>query len=163
MSSWSGDLLRGAIAGGVAVWIMDLVTTGFQSSQSPASLAREKAAAVDGQSSLTNLVNRVAHGVGVDLDTATRSQAVQVVHYALGVVPGALYGAMRGRIPIVGAGRGVLYGASIWAGNDEVLNAKLGLSGPIEAYPWETHVRGLVGHLVLGMVTDAGIDVLGGG
>ena len=38
----------------------------------------------------------------------------------------------------------------------------VGLSAEPDAYPPETHLRGLVGHLVLGAVTSSGIDALGG-
>jgi hypothetical protein len=56
----------------------------------------------------------------------------------------------------------MVYGFLLWAINDEYLATRLGIAAPPEAYPPETHLRGLVGHLVLGVVTDTGIDVLGG-
>ena len=46
--------------------------------------------------------------------------------------------------------------------NDEFLNTRLGLAAPFGAYPIETHLRGLVGHLVLGVATDTTIELLGG-
>jgi hypothetical protein len=46
--------------------------------------------------------------------------------------------------------------------NDEYLNTRLGLAGPPEAYPAEAHLRGLVGHVVLGSITNSGIEALGG-
>jgi hypothetical protein len=46
--------------------------------------------------------------------------------------------------------------------NDEVLNTWLGLAGAFDAYPAETHWRGLVGHVVLGITTDATVTALGG-
>lgn len=141
---------------------MDLVTTGLQSSQTKASAVAEKAASPNGKSSLDNLVDRVAAATGMELTKEGRARAVQAVHYALGIIPGALYGGTRGRLPLVGTGRGAAYGAALWALNDEWLNAELGLSGPIASYPLDTHVRGAVGHLALGIVTDAGVDILGG-
>ena len=51
---------------------------------------------------------------------------------------------------------------AVWAVNDEYLNTRLGLAGPFAAYPIETHFRGLVGHVVLGVATDTGISLLGG-
>jgi hypothetical protein len=59
-------------------------------------------------------------------------------------------------------GRGLLFGTFLWAVNDELLNARLGLSGPPTAYPLMTHVRGLIGHVVLGMGTEIGIGILAG-
>ncbi|MDQ3126991.1 MAG: DUF1440 domain-containing protein [Chloroflexota bacterium] len=159
---WWLDAVRGGIAGGLAVAAMDVVTTGLQASQSEASAAAEKAVQPNGKSSVANLVDRVADAAGVDPDNATREQAAQVVHYALGVVPGALYGIARSRLPLVGAASGLLYGAGLWALNDEYANSALGLAAPFDAYPIDTHVRGALGHFALGLVTDTGIDLLGG-
>ena len=69
---------------------------------------------------------------------------------------------LRNRLPLVGAGRGILFGLTLFAVNDELMNTALGLAGPPGAYPLETHWRGLVGHVVLGVATDAGVSVLGG-
>src|SRR5215217_3355541 len=96
---------------------------------------------------------------GRSLSNVQRSTLTQAVHFGLGVGPGVLYSALRRRIPFVGGGRGLVYGLLLWAVNDEYLNTRLGLAGPADAYPVETHWRGLVGHVVLGMATDSGIDV----
>jgi len=159
--SWWRDAVRGAIAGALATWFMDLVTTGVQASQSGQDAARELAARPNGQSSTANLVDLLVDRLDLDVDESTRSTAAQVAHYALGVAPGAAYGVLRSRLPAVGAWRGVLYGLAIFALNDEWMNAALDLSGPPDAYPASSHLRGAVGHLALGLVTDAGLDVLG--
>lgn len=157
-----GDILRGAVAGGVATWVMDQVTTGMLASQPPDVTEREEAARPNGQSALENLVDMVAATLDIELAPDTRATVTRAAHYALGVVPGAKYGLVRRRVPFVGAGRGLLYGFLLWAILDEYLATRLGIAAAPEAYPPETHLRGLVGHLVLGVVTDAGIDVLGG-
>jgi uncharacterized membrane protein YagU involved in acid resistance len=155
-----GDLVCGAIAGAAATWMMDLVTTGMLQQQPADATERENEARPNGQSSLANLVDRIDSAAGLELDAGTKSSASQLAHYALGVVPGALYAAVRRRLPLVGSLRGLIYGATLWAVNDEYVNARLGLSAPWSAYPTETHVRGLVGHLVLGASTDTVLDVL---
>jgi uncharacterized membrane protein YagU involved in acid resistance len=43
---------------------------------------------------------------------------------------------------------------------DELLKPLLGLIPGPTRYPWQTHARGLIGHLVLGAVTDTVFDVL---
>ncbi len=82
------------------------------------------------------------------------------MHYALGIVPGALYGSLRGRLAGIGAGRGLLYGAGLFLVNDEILAPVLGLASGPTAYPLQAHARGLVSHLVLGAATDTVLDVL---
>ena len=156
------DLIRGGMAGGAATWVMDQVTTAMLSAQEPDVTAREEAARPNGKSAVGNLVDRVGETLGVDLNEQQRGTATQVIHFGLGVAPGALFAVLRRRVPLIGWGGGLAYGALLWALNDEYANTKLGLAAQPEAYPSETHLRGLVGHLVLGSVTNSGIDALGG-
>ncbi len=44
--------------------------------------------------------------------------------------------------------------------NDEIGARLLGIAGPQRDYPWPAHLRGLVGHVVLGMVTEATLDAI---
>jgi hypothetical protein len=155
------DLIRGAIAGALGTWVMDLVTTGVVEQQPKSVAAREARARPNGKSSVANLVDRLATWTGVDIPEEHRPLVEQAVHFGLGVVPGAIYATMR-RAPMAGATRGVALGLLLWALNDEYLNTKLGLAGPFDAYPPETHLRGLVGHVALGITTDTTIDLLGG-
>ena len=154
------SLVAGAVAGTAATWLMDAVTTAVQKLQPPVDAEHERTAWPNGQPSVVNLVDLVADRLAVRLDERTRPTAASVAHYALGAVPGAAYAVFRDRLPALGAGHGLLYGALLWAVNDEYLNARLGLSAPPAAYPLMTHVRGLIGHLALGVGTDVGIDIL---
>lgn len=154
-------VVRGAVSGGVATWLMDVVTTAVQRRQSTADEEREAAARPHGQSSVMNLVDLMSARVGVRLDQSSREVAANVTHYALGAIPGAAYALLRDRVPALGFGRGLLFGAILWGVNDELLNTALGLAGPPDAYPASSHVRGLIGHLVLGVGTDVGIELTG--
>ena len=160
--TWLADAGRGAVAGAVGTWLMDLVTTGLLEGQSPETTQREEAARPNGKGSVENLVDRLERTYGRPLSETQRSVLAQGIHFGLGIGPGAVYGVLRHRVPFLGAGRGLVYGLLLWAVNDEYANTALGLAGPFSAYPLETHARGLVGHVVLGMATDSGIAVLGG-
>ena len=157
-----GDAIRGALAGGAGTWVMDQVTTGMMSGQDPAITAREEAARPNGKGAVDNLVDRLANLLGVTPTDEQHARAAEAIHWGLGVLPGALYAVVRRRVPPLGWGGGLAFGALLWALNDEYANPRLGLAAAPEAYPPETHLRGLVGHLVLGVVTDSGIDALGG-
>jgi hypothetical protein len=161
-SSWLVDAARGAIAGAVATWLMDLVTTGLYDAQSDEVNQREQAAQPNGKGSVENLLDRIETETGFAVDAEQRPMVLQAMHYGLGIGPGAVYGILRNRLPLVGAARGLLFGLVLFALNDEYMNMKLGLAGPIEAYPVETHWRGLVGHITLGVATDTTIELLGG-
>lgn len=156
------DALRGAIAGAAATWCMDLITTAMYEAQAPEVTERELAARPNGKSSVANLVDRVEAETGLVVPAERRPQVEYAIHYALGILPGAFYGVVRRYMPFVRLGRGLAYGLILFVVNDEYLNTRLGLAGPIEAYPPETHLRGLVGHAVLGVTTETGIQLLGG-
>ena len=156
-----GKMLRGAVAGAMATWLMDLVTTGMLTAQSEEVTQRENAAQPDGKTSVANLVGRLDALLGLDLDEQGEGRAASGIHYGLGVVPGALYSMLRGHGSI-SVGRGAIYGLLLWLVNDEWLNARLRLSAPMGAYPIQTHMRGAAGHVVLGVATEVGIGILGG-
>jgi hypothetical protein len=153
-------LVRGAIAGATATWVMDQVTTSMYNAQPTEVTAREGTAHPNGRSSVGNMVARLEEATGFELDEDLRATTEQAIHYALGAVPGAIYVALRRHLPFLGVGNGLIYGTVLFLVNDEWLNPALGLSAPASAYPVESHVRGLVGHLVLGAATDSISKVL---
>ena len=154
-----GDAIRGGMAGGAATWVMDQVTTGMLQQQSAAESEREAAARPGGQSPDMNVVDRLGQRLGLDLDERTRSMAASLIHYGLGVVPGALYAVLHDRVPVLGGGRGLAYGLLLFLVNDELLGPAMGVAGPARAYPASSHARGLVGHAVLGVATDVAVAV----
>ena len=156
------DAVRGAIAGAAATWCMDRITTAMYEVQAPEVTKQEEAARPNGKSSVTNLVDRIEAETGLVIPADRRPQIENAIHYGLGIVPGAMYGVMRRYVPFARFGRGLAYGLVLFVVNDEFLNTKLGLAGPVAAYPPEAHFRGLVGHAVLGVGTETGIQLLGG-
>jgi hypothetical protein len=156
------DAVRGALAGAAATWLMDLVTTGMYAVQPAEVTERERAAQPGGKGSVANLVDRVEVATGLKVPVERRPLLENAVHYALGIVPGAIYGVVRRFVPFARLRRGLAYGLVLFAVNDEYLNTRLGLAGPTETYPPETHLRGLAGHAVLGVATETGIQALGG-
>ena len=156
------DAIRGALAGAAATYLMDLVTTGIYEAQPAEATKLEAIGRPNGKGAVTNMVDRFETESGIAIPLERRPLVENVVHYALGVVPGALYGVIRRWIPFARLGRGLAYGLATFVVNDEYLNTKLGFAGPIEAYPPEAHLRGLAGHAVLGVATETGIQLLGG-
>jgi hypothetical protein len=154
-------LVRGALAGAAATWLMDRATTLLYEVQAPEVTEQETAARPNGKSSVTNMIDRFEAQTGVVVPAERRPLVENLVHYALGAVPGALYAVAR-KVPGVRALNGAGYGLALFAANDEFLNTRLGFAGPARAYPPETHFRGLAGHAVLGAATETGIQLLGG-
>jgi uncharacterized membrane protein YeaQ/YmgE (transglycosylase-associated protein family) len=157
-----GRALRGAIAGAVATWVMDRVTGQLYRTESRAAFLREKRAQRRGLYPADRLADGVARRFGRRLSRREARRWGHATHYALGILPGVLYGLFRARAPWLARGRGLLYGFALFALEDELANPLLGTSAGPLAYPLQAHARGLVGHLVLGAITDVVIDVLGG-
>ncbi len=154
------DMVKGAVAGAAGVWVMDQVTWGMYLREDPEAFRQEQAARIGGKDVAHVAAGKIAHAVGTTLTPEQPHPAGIAVHYALGIVPGALYGALRKRVDGVGAGRGFLYGLALFLVNDELLNPVLGLSSGPTAYPAQAHARGLAGHLALGVATDLVLDLL---
>jgi hypothetical protein len=158
--SVAADMVKGAIAGAVGVWVMDQVGWGMYLRENREALRQEQEARVEGKDVAHVAAGKLAGAVGRTLSPEQPHPAGIAVHYALGMIPGALYGVLRNRIDRLGTGRGLVYGLGLFLVNDEILAPVLGLaSGPL-AYPWQAHVRGLVAHVVLGAATDTIFDVL---
>jgi uncharacterized membrane protein YagU involved in acid resistance len=82
-----------------------------------------------------------------------------MIHWGLGAGIGALYGALRQRVPSANAGIGTLFGTAFWLAIDEGANTALGLTPAPTEFPWQAHARGLAGHLVYGLVAETTLQV----
>lgn len=154
------EVVKGAVAGAVGVWAMDQVGWYMYNREAPEVLQQEQEARVEGMDPAHVAANRVADAVGTTLTPRQPHPAGIGVHYGLGVMPAMLYGPLRHRVEGLDAGHGLLYGLGLFLAMDEIVAPALGLAaGPTE-YPWQAHARGLVSHLVLGVVTDVVLDVL---
>lgn len=148
------DLFKGAVAGIVATWVMDRVDWVMYRREDPKSRRRTRAVRPEGKDPAHVIASRAAQAMGYD-PVPQDHPAGLAVHYAIGVAPAALYGATRDRVPMVGAGRGLAFGFAMFIAEDEVANPLMGFAAPPQRYPWQPHARGLVAHLVYGLVADA--------
>lgn len=153
-ASLMGDLLKGAVAGAAATWAMDRVTGFFEERESRRALRRERRAR-GGSSPAEQGAEKLAEAVGAEPDRRFSEVAGRALHWTLGAGSGAVYGVLRRRLHAVGRARGLGFGAGFFLFVDETVVPLLGLSPAPGAFPWQTHVRGLSGHLVFGTVADA--------
>lgn len=77
-----------------------------------------------------------------------------VLHYAMGITSGALYGTAAEFVPEVKAGAGLPFGAFIWLAVDEGVMPASGLSKAAADYPLSIHAYALSSHLVFGLTTE---------
>ena len=139
------DLFLGALAGAAATWLMDVATTAIQD-QHPESVKKREKEAYGGKSAYEKAEERF----GID---------DQVIHWSLGVTSGVIYGALRHAMPSMRYGSGLAFGTGFWLAMDEAALTLLGLAPPPQEFPWQTHARGLAGHLVLGGTIESVFDV----
>jgi len=154
-----GDLARGALAGIAATWVMGQVTTYLYENE-PKQIREAEDDAREGRTAYGVAAEKAAEAVGKELDDDQRKQAGAAIHWALGAGAGAAYGLMRDRVPMADAANGLLFGAAFWAVIDEGANVALGLTPGPAAFPWQTHARGLAGHLVFGIAADTSLRLL---
>lgn len=150
------ELLKGAFAGALGVWALDRVTWFLYNREDSSALEQEEKARPNGMDPAHVMVGKMASMLGMDYQVRQPSSAGIAAHYALGVLPGALYGAFRGKDGM-SLKRGAAYGLGLFVLHDEILNWAFGFSGPPTAYPWQAHARGLAGHLAYGAATEGAL------
>ncbi|MEO6056797.1 MAG: DUF1440 domain-containing protein [Gemmatimonadales bacterium] len=153
------DLLKGAIAGAVATWVMGKVTSSLYAREDRWARRREDDAR-EGKSAYGAAAEKAARAVGASLSAAQRERIGSAMHWSIGIGAGAIYAVLRRRVGSVGRAAGFGFGTAFWAVVDEGLVPALGLTPGARAFPWQTHARGLAGHLTFGTVTDGTLRVL---
>lgn len=155
-SQWESVLLKaaaGAVAGGIAVYLFDKLDWFAYEHEDAEARRRTQAVRPGGEAPAHVMAGRVARSLG--LGSSATDQLGLGFHYALGVGPGAAYALLRDRAPLVGAGRGTLFGLALFLLQDEGLNTLMRTAAKPQEYPWQAHARGLVSHLLYGLVLDA--------
>lgn len=153
LSSLVAGAVVGAAAGAIAVWAMDRVDWFAYNHESEEARQRTIAARPSGKDPAHIMVDKVAGMAGKEI-TQPHPAGI-AAHYSLGIAPGVIYGALHESLPGLSAGRGTLFGLGLFLMQDEGLNAVTGLSGKPQQYPWQAHARGLVAHVVYGVVMDS--------
>lgn len=154
------QLVKGALAGAVGTLALDAVTWFLWDREDPRALERERRARPEGLDPAHFVAGRLARAIGTELEPRQPHPAGIATHFAIGVLPAALYGVARKEVPQVRSGRGLLYGLALFLAQDEAVNSLAGFSARPTEYPWQAHARGLIGHLVYGAVTEATLDLL---
>ena len=155
----SGDLIKGAIAGAVATFVMGKVTS-YMYEHEDRDVRRREDEAREGRSAYETAAEKAAAAAGTTLKVHQRQELGSAIHWALGIGAGAVYSVVRRRVQVFGGTAGTAFGTAFWAFLDEGLVPALGLTPGPTAFPWQSHARGLVGHLTFGTVADGTLRLL---
>ncbi|MGH3101684.1 MAG: hypothetical protein ACRDPU_11910 [Thermoleophilia bacterium] len=144
-------LVVGAAAGYVAGQVMDKATTWYYGRQSDTSKRRENELLPEGAPMAA--ARKVAGLVGAEPTDDQIGQLAAAMHQSLGQLYGVVAASMtrRGVNPVAA---GLASGVGGFLLFDELANS-LFFTPPPQAYPVESHLRGVVGHLTLGLVAGA--------
>ena len=142
-------LVVGATAGLVAGQVMDKATTWYYGRQSDASKQREQELLPEGAPLAA--ARKVAGLIGAEPTDDQAGTIALAMHRGLGQLYGVVAAALarRGVAPVTA---GLASGMGGFLVVDELANS-LFFTPPPQAYPIESHLRGVVGHLTLGVVT----------
>jgi hypothetical protein len=140
---------------------MDKVTTAFYNAE-PKHVRTLEDNVRGGTTAYGRAAERVAHAMGRDLTRQSRERLGGGIHWALGISTGALYGLLRSRVSASHVAWGLAFGTAWWLLVDETATAALGLTPGPREFPWQTHARGLVGHLAYGAVADRALALTAG-
>ena len=169
------DVVFGAFAGGIAGWAMQQVTGSFYTHEGKKVKKQEKetrrkelpSGPVVEQDALSGIsgggavaVEKVARVTGQALSDKERQKLAYRVQYGLSISAGTAYALLRHRLPRIAGGYGLAFGVLFWLFADEVANPLLGLTPPPDDFPWQTHARGLAGHLAFGFVTETVLKIM---
>lgn len=90
----------------------------------------------------------------------TKTTMSELVHWSFGTSMGALYGVVRGRVPLPDVAGGTVFGVCVWLFASELMVPLLGLSpGPTQT-PLGSHANHAAGHVMYGVVTAATTQTL---
>jgi hypothetical protein len=137
---------------------MDRATTTLHDREAEDAKRRENEVR-GGRTAYETVAEKAAALLGDELDETRRKAIGSAIHWTLGASAGCLYGLLRNRIPRLGPGSGLLFGVAFWLAMDEAALTALGVTPPPPAFPWQTHARGLVGHVVLGAAVEVPFDL----
>ena len=152
-SGATADLVKGAIAGAVGVWVMDRVDWFMVEHGDQEAWRRTQAVRPNGKDPAHNMAGLAARAIGASPPPQPHPAGI-ATHYAVGMAPAAAYAVVRRHLPGGILGRGLILGLGMFLVEDEIVNPIIGVAAPPQRYPLQAHARGLIAHLVLGVVTE---------
>jgi putative membrane protein len=160
----SKSVLAGAVGGLFAAFVMNQFQSLLATATKKLAKQRGEQQQTDdgGDDATVKTANTVARPLlHRELTSAEKRWAGPVVHYAFGVLVGAVYGYLVRTAPHAGDGRGTLYGSAVWLAADEISVPAFGLGPPPLQTPPGSHIKALASHLVYGFTTDLITRTLG--
>lgn len=144
--------LAGAVAGAAGAWVMERAMNAAMGPPPVDPTAPEQPMTQDPKLRVANAV--LERTTGRPVPPGRERAAQEAVHYAMGAVSGALYGAAVEAAPRLKAGWGLPFGAAVFLAAPEAALPALGLAPPPTQQPLKQQAMGLGMHLLYGAATE---------
>ena len=145
---WQGVAV-GAAGGLIGTVLLENISSRLYQRENPEAKRREDGLRSDGDPAM-QLARRISDEV-LRLHFRRKTEKLAMgIHYAFGVMGGALFAALAPRAPFLSTGLGTLYGTLFWLIADEIGMPVMGISEPSQDYPWQTHARAWAAHVGYG-------------
>jgi putative membrane protein len=157
MKSTEKNLLKGILAGVAAGLVATYVMTQYQNLTQNIFLGEQTddSDKQDDDPATVKAANMITENVfGHELEKDEKETAGQLMHYLMGGVSGAIYGATTEYTDIAKRGSGFPFGTAVWAIADDFVVPALGLAkSPTQTSVYE-HAYALSSHWVYGAVSE---------
>lgn len=154
------DIAMGLVAGAVATFVMDQVSTwDYTLEDTKVKEAEEKMRG--GEYPPEVLAKRVAEATTGSVPNKEAIEKLAMgIHWGYGILWGGLFGVLRNRVPVIGSAAGLTYGTALWLIGDELMMPVLKLSPPSTDFPWQNHARAFTNHAAYGTTVWITLEAL---
>ncbi len=151
------NLIKGIIAGAIGGLVASFVMTEYQALTSKMSDddKKKKPKSKKDEPANVKIAEMISENVfDHKLKKSEKEPAGEAMHYLMGGVSGAIYGATAEMTGATTMGAGLPFGSAVWAIADDVVVPALGLSKSPTQYSLSTHAYALTSHWVYGLTTE---------
>ena len=152
--------LMGAAAGAVGTFAIDRADWAMWKAVGEDARLRTNSVRPYGEPPAHVAVHKLEEKFGLRPTPEQHEIAGVALHYGIGIAPAIGYALIRDKLPGEGPVRGLLYGLGLFLMQDEAVNSASGLGAKPKDYPWQAHARGLISHLVYGVVTEMALNYM---
>lgn len=149
------NLLKGIVAGAVAGLVASFVMTKYQELTQSLTSRDDENSGKKSEPTTVKAANMITENLfDHKLKKSEKEFAGEAMHYLMGGVSGAIYGAAAEYSDLAKSGAGFPFGSAVWAVADDVVVPALGLSKSPLKYPLSTHAYALSSHWVYGLTSE---------
>lgn len=150
---WKG-IVAGAVGGLVAAFVMSEYQT-LTEKLLPEEGGNKKSESKSDEPANVKAAQEISENIFKHkLEKSEKEPAGEAMHYLMGGVSGAIYGATAELTGTTAMGAGLPFGSAVWAIADDVVVPALGLGKTVKETPLSTQAYALTSHWVYGLTTE---------